>query len=122
MEDIETLTVELDGESFENPAYVSHKRGRNWAAVLTGKNAAQMQRSFLPCAGATVDIDGIPAGAALEIGGDYITSGGNRHYDRRYWRIVEVRDDSMTVEVYPTAARLLRAVRQTVAEATPIAA
>lgn len=111
------ITVELDGGSFENPAYVHHKRGKNWAAILTGKNAANMQRQFLKSHGATVDIDGLPVGTVLEVGGDYITSGGNRQPDRRYWRIIELTDEQMTVENHPSAAKALKAARVAAVEA-----
>ena len=44
-------TIELDGRSVENPAYCNHRRGRNWGAIVRGKNAANCERSFLRAVG-----------------------------------------------------------------------
>ena len=110
----------LDGGAMENPAYVSHKRGRNWSAVLSGPNAARMERRFLPARGATVDLSDVRPGQVVEFGGDYVTSGGNKHYDRRYLLVLATDGaDEMTVERHDTAAQALRAARE-LAKAVPV--
>lgn len=111
---VETETIKVEGEAVENPIFERHKRGKNWAAILTGKNAANMERSFLKTRGPTIDLTGVGAGTALEIGGDYISSGGIRYPDRRYWRVVKLDETSMVVEVYASASKLLKAVRESV--------
>lgn len=112
--------LRLDGGAVENPAYVSHKRGRNWGAVLSGPNAAKMERTFLAARGATVDLSDVRAGQVLEFGGDYVTSGGNKHYDRRYLLVLATDGiDEMTVERHDTAAQALRAARE-FAKAAPV--
>ncbi|WP_062223281.1 hypothetical protein [Aureimonas sp. D3] len=103
----------LDGGAMENPAFVRHKRGRNWCAILSGPNAARMERTFLHTRGATVDLSDVRPGQVIEFGGDYVTSGGNRHYDRRYFLVLATDGaDEMTVERHDTAAQALRAARE----------
>ncbi|WP_427024875.1 hypothetical protein ACP4J4_02740 [Aureimonas ureilytica] len=110
----------LDGGATENPAFVRHKRGRNWAAVLVGPNAARMERTFLAARGATVDLSDVRPGQVIEFGGDYVTSGGNRQYDRRYYLVLATDGaDEMTVERHDTAAQALRAARE-LAKAAPV--
>ncbi|MBZ9798733.1 hypothetical protein [Mesorhizobium sp. ES1-4] len=111
MEPIETKTIELDGDSFENPIFCSHRRGRNWVAKLTGKNAANMSKSFLKSRGETVDVESVGIADVLEIAGDYTTSGGRFDPNRIYWRVVEKTDDEMTVEVHASAAKALKSAR-----------
>lgn len=111
----------LDGGAIENPAYERHKRGRNWAAVLTGPNAARMERRFLAARGATVDLTDVQPGQVLEFGGDYMTGRGRRIPDRRFYLIL-AKDgiDEVTVEWHGTAAQALRAARD-FAKAAPTA-
>ncbi|KQT64148.1 MULTISPECIES: hypothetical protein [unclassified Aureimonas] len=105
--------IALDGGALENPAFVSHKRGRNWGAVLSGPNAARMQRTFLAAREATVDVSDVQPGQVIELGGDYVTSGGNRHYDRRYFLVLDTDgEERMTAEQHDTAAKALRAARE----------
>ena len=111
MESIETKTIELDGDSFENPIFCSHKRGRNWVAVLTGKNAANMSKRFLKSRGETVDVESVRIGDVLEVAGDYTTSGGRFDPNRRYWRVTAKSEDEMSVEVHPSAAKAIKAAR-----------
>ncbi|MGO8332106.1 hypothetical protein ACC778_08270 [Rhizobium ruizarguesonis] len=104
-------TVELDGRSIENPAFCNHKRGRNWAAIMRGKNAANCERSFLRAVGEVVDLDCVQAGDVIEFGGDYITGSGRRQPDRRWWYVHDITNDAMTYEPHPTLANALRAAR-----------
>lgn len=113
--DVETKVIKVEGESIENPIFEGHRRGKNWVAVLTGKNAANMERRFLKSHGATVDLTGVGVGSALEVGGDYISARGIRYPDRRYWRVTDLDETTMAVEVYASAAKLLKAVRESAA-------
>lgn len=107
----EIETVELDGDGLENPVYCGHQRGRNWGAILTGKNAAQMERHFLRQKENIIDLEPVAVGHVLEIAGDYFTCSGRRDPDRLYWRVIEKTEDEMKVEVYPTPAKALKAAR-----------
>lgn len=114
---IRILTRVLDGRSISNPAYESHKRGRNWAAVVSGKNAANFERRFLSTRGETVDLEPVRAGDVLEFGGDYITGGGRRVPDRRWFHVHQIDDELIKFVRYPTMAKALKAARTTPPEA-----
>ncbi|ACP24469.1 hypothetical protein NGR_c06760 [Sinorhizobium fredii NGR234] len=108
-------TIELDCRSIKNPAHCYHKRGRNWAAIMRGKNAANCDRDFLRSTGDIVDLDPVLAGDVVEFGGDYITSTGRREPDRRWWHVRAIADDAMTYEAHPTLAKALKAAREAAA-------
>jgi len=112
-------TNELDGRSIENPVFCSHTRGKNWAAIIRGKNAANAKREFLRKCGKIVDLGPVTPGHVLEFGGDYITSGGYRHPNRRWLLVKEINDDFITYEQHDTLAKALRSARNlsTAAEA-----
>jgi hypothetical protein len=46
LENTELKTIELEGFGLESPVYSNHKRSKNWGAIVTGKNAANAERSF----------------------------------------------------------------------------
>jgi len=105
-------TIELDGRSVENPAYCNHRRGRNWGAIVRGKNAANCERSFLRAVGEVVDLESVQVGDVLEFGGDYVTRSGRRQPDRRWWHVQYITDDELTYESHETLAKALRSARQ----------
>jgi len=105
-------TIELDGRSIENPAYCNHRRGRNWGAIVRGKNAANCERTFLRAVGEVVDLEAVQVGDVLEFGGDYVTGSGRRHPDRRWWHVQDITDDTMAFEAHETLAKALRSARQ----------
>jgi len=111
-------TIELDGRSVENPAYCNHRRGRNWGAIVRGKNAANCERTFLRVVGEVVDLEAVQAGDVLEFGGDYISGSGRRHPDRRWWHVQDITDDTMTYMRHETLAKALRSARQQSIETT----
>ena len=102
---------ELDGRSIENPVFCSHRRGRNWAAVVSGKNAANAQRNFLKAVGRTVDLSQVAVGDVVEFGGDYISSGGIRRPNRCWWLIVKISDEVVSVDPFESLAAAMRAAR-----------
>ncbi len=106
-------TIELDGRSIENPAYCNHKRGRNWAAIMRGKNAANCDRVFLRAKGEIVDLEAVQAGDVVEFGGDYISGSGRRQPDRRWWHVHAIEDDALTYESHESLAKALKAARIT---------
>lgn len=108
-EDVET--IELDCGSMEHPFYENHKRGRNWFAKITGKNAANMERDFLKMRGDIVDLSELKAGDIIEIGSNYTTCGGNVYRNRRYYYIFSINDDEMVYEWFNTPAQALRQKR-----------
>lgn len=102
---------ELEGCSIESPVFCNHRRGKNWAAIMTGKNAANAQRSFLLMKGNIVDLSEVKPGNVVEFGGDYVTSSGRRQPDRQWWVVHVVSDESITVEAAETLAAAIRAAR-----------
>lgn len=114
------FTRKMDGGSIESPRYCDHKRGSNWAAKLTGPNAARMERKYLRQRNEIVDLTTVRAGDVLEFGGDYSTASGRREPNRAYWHIIEVDfdNDSISYRKYPTPAKAIRAAREAVRAAT----
>jgi hypothetical protein len=106
-----TTTIPIEHGAIETTIHESHKRGRNWAAVLVGPNAARMERQFMRRRGRVIDVSDLKVGDAFEVGGDYISSGGNRSPNRAYYVITEMADDHMVVETYDTAAQAIKAAR-----------
>ena len=41
------ITIEVVDGLFKSPHFEGHKRGRNWAAILNGRNAANLERDSL---------------------------------------------------------------------------
>lgn len=103
--------LNLSGRYLESPIYENHRRGRNWCAIITGKNASNADRKFLQSNGREFDLEKVQAGDVIEIGGDYITGRGNRIPDRRYYLILEISDENLTVEEFATMAKALKAKR-----------
>ncbi|WP_026789806.1 hypothetical protein [Pleomorphomonas oryzae] len=113
-EGAERYELPMDGGSIRSFVYCSHKRGGNWAAVLSGPNAARMTRTYLSQRGRIVDLTTIKANDVIEFGGDYTTGSGRRIPDREYWHIISIDfdDDSVVFDQYPTPAKALRAARE----------
>lgn len=109
-------TFELDGRSIENPVFCSHRRGRNWAAIVSGKNAANAERFFLKARGPIIDLSPVAVGCVVEFGGDYISSGGTRRPNRCWWLIVDISDEAISVEPFQSLAAAIRAARASRAE------
>lgn len=113
-----TLKVEL-GALTELPVmdgrilWESHKRGRNWMAVISKDPQAPngLARSFFkPARGDYFYI--LPAdlkvGDPLEIGADYYSGGGHPARRRWYGYVVAVADDAVVVQECATAAAAIR--------------
>jgi hypothetical protein len=107
----ERVVLQVRDDAIETPIYETHKRGRNWVAILRGKNAANLERDFLPMVGGTVVVSRVALGSALEFGADYISSGGIRHPCREYYVVVGGEAYELIVEQYDTAAKAIRAAR-----------
>jgi hypothetical protein len=106
---VERRVLPVDGESIENPVYESHKRGSNWAAICTGKNAANMDRDFLPQRGKIIDISRLTSGDVVEIAGDYTSSGGNKSNVRVPAVVLSISEDEMVLDVYSSVAKAMSA-------------
>jgi hypothetical protein len=109
---VERMTIDVDGDAIENPIYESHKRGTNWCAVMTGKNAANMERSFLAQRGMIIDVSSVEVGAALEIAGDYTSSGGNKQRNRITGVVVLKSENEFVIDVYASVAKAISATNK----------
>ena len=107
--DYEPKTIAVEFGAFNNPIFENHKRGRNWAAEVTGKNAANCDKRFLKKRGAIIDLEGIAPGAVIEIAGDYTTARGGFRPDRRYWLVRSLSETEMKVEEWPSLAKAMKA-------------
>jgi hypothetical protein len=106
-----TITIEVIDGLFESPHFVGHKRGRNWAAILNGRNAANVERDALKKTGGGeyYDVGALQAGSALEIGSEYTSSGGNCDYNRHYFNVVEIDDNRLILVYRASAAKAMQA-------------
>lgn len=93
----------------ENPVYDGHKRAKNWACLISGKNSVSFERHFLKQNDCLVEVSNIEVGDAIEFGGDYISCGGNRSSDRRYYLVKEIKEEGIIYEEYTSIATLLKA-------------
>ena len=79
------FTVFEGGKVAEMPIFESHRRGRNWVAVL-GVKDGKVQRQFVDRSGRNFRLDQVPVGAVIEIGADYYTGSGRQEPRRLYLR------------------------------------
>lgn len=49
----ERIVLQVRDVAIEAPIYETYKPSRNWVAILRGKNAANMERDFLPMVSGT---------------------------------------------------------------------
>ena len=103
------LDIEISYDAIEAPIFCDHKRGNNWAAVVTGKNAANATKQFLGRAGEEYDVELVKKGDILEIAADYRTSGGNFHPERIFAVVVERTDVLMRLEKHGSLAKAIKA-------------
>lgn len=106
------MTMTVDGDAIENPIFESHKRGTNWACVLIGKNAANMDRAFLPQRGKIIDVSNVEVGVAIEIAGDYTSSGGNKQRNRIAGVVVSKTDTELVIDQYASVAKAISAANK----------
>lgn len=109
---LKRLALAIDGDAIENPIYESHKRGTNWCAVMTGKNAANMDRQFLAQRGMIIDVSNVEIGATLEIAGDYTSSGGNKQRNRITGVVIDKTGGELLIDVYASVAKAISAANK----------
>ena len=77
------------------------KRGKSWVATVKQDRSAPggLDRMFWERSPGNFRKvpDGLQVGDVLEFAGDYYTSSGNKHADRRYCRVVEAFDKGIEV-------------------------
>jgi hypothetical protein len=95
------------GAMVEVPLYESHKRGKNWAAVVTKdpKAPGGLNRNFLKRAYGKYYyfVDSLKVGDVVEFGADYYTSSGRKDANRKYAVVIAVTTDVVELEEFANA-------------------
>ena len=94
-------TIQIEDGTFENPERCTHRRGRNWVAIVERDKSQPggLDRCFLARAPAgRVHMAGLDPGMWLEFAGDYYSCGGSKRPNRKYCRIVEVTSGFLVVQ------------------------
>lgn len=102
----ETKTVKfeyIETDAITTPIYETHKRGKNWLAILNGKNSVHVEMDFLRMSYRTVDTSDLKIGDAIEVGADYISGGGIRNPCRKWYVVKNI--DSTGIECIPCTSR-----------------
>jgi hypothetical protein len=101
------LTLPLEDDAFINPHHVN---AHSWVAVISGPNAARVERVFLNRGGdgfSTVDATLLREGDALEFCADR-----GRDFDRRFYVVARKTEAEMALRPFPTMSQALRANRE----------
>jgi hypothetical protein len=92
----EQLKIKIEDGTIVNPKHDSHKRAKNWVAIVERDKSKPggLKRDFLERAPAgRVFVGGIKPGDWLEFAGDYYSCSGRKSPDRDYVRVIEVNGD-----------------------------
>lgn len=104
------------GAMLNVPVYESHRRGRNWMAIIRKdpKAPGGLARLFMEPAHGNYFyfVDGIKVGAPVEFGADYYTGGGSRSATRWYGVVVELDDEKIVIEQYSSAEEAIEASKK----------
>lgn len=109
-----SFTSKLEqGAMMSVPVYESHRRGRNWMAVIQKdpKSPGGLARTFMEQARGEYFylINGVKVGDPVEFGADYYSGSGKRSSTRWYGVVVALTDEEIVLEEYPTAATAIEA-------------
>lgn len=98
------------------PVYESHKRGKNWMAVIAPdpRSPGGLARTFLPHARGEYYylIEALKPGDVVEFGADYYTSSGRKSAARWYGVVRNVTEDKVEIEQAPTATQAFKLQRE----------
>jgi hypothetical protein len=114
----------VEGALAEVPAgcWESHKRGKNWLAVIATdpKSPGGLHRDFCDKAKGAYYylIDGLKGGDPIEFGSDYYSGSGKPSRNRRYFTVNRITDSHVIVTCHNTAAQTIKAAKAMKATAT----
>lgn len=107
-----SLAIE-DGYLTETPEWCSHRRGSNWAAVISIDPASPggLGRQFVTRGKGDYlySVAEMPVGTAVEFAGDYTRCSGKKDRNRTYGVVIEVTEAMMTIKEYETGKAAIRA-------------
>ena len=102
-----------DGALVKAPVWEDHKRGKNWAAVISKDPRAPggLARVFVERARGSYlyMVDGLVVGQPVEFGADYYSTRGNLSRRRWYGVVRAVGNDAIEFEEFPTPAKAIAA-------------
>jgi len=111
------LRIEIENGAMRSaPVYETHRRGKNWAAVieLDPKSPGGLKRKFLSRAKGDdyyYMTDGLSVGAPVEFGADYYTAGGSKRECRWYGVVVEMTETEVVLERAENARQAIEMVK-----------
>lgn len=95
------------------PIFESHKRGKNWFAVIykSPDSPGGLGRSFQEKAKGEYfyHIQGLEVNDPIEFGADYYSCGGNPHRKRWFGVIKKITEKSITIKPYDTGIQAINA-------------
>ena len=99
------LAIE-NGALINVPIYCSHKRGKNWLAVITENPTAPagLERSFQEKAGGKYYymVSGINSGDVVEFGADYYSGSNRKVPHRAYGVVADITDEYLELVITDT--------------------
>lgn len=110
-----------DGALTEVPLYRSHKRAKNWLAIISidPSSPGGIGRDFVKRAYGHYYymVDELKVGNAVEFGGDYYSGGGAKYPKRCYGIITALSDSQLTLEMVETASEAIARAKEILIEA-----
>ena len=122
------LTIRLEQDAMlDAPIYQSHRRGRNWCAIIAKNPSAPngLDRNFLTHARGQYYYmlnDQITEQTPVEFGADYYSAGGRPSRERWYGVVISRTNDALVLEEYDTALAAINAAKQAVIDPDHITA
>lgn len=122
--DTELLILPIEeGALTKAPVWESHKRGRNWLAIIKLDPASPggLERHFVTRAHGDYYYmaDELVPGQPIEFGADYYTSGGRKNSTRRYYLIVERNEGALFLRPCSTGKEACKAAREWAEQRNP---
>lgn len=100
----------------ESPIYEEHARGRNWLAVIDidATMPSGLSRQWMPPGRGECFylIEQLKLFDPVEIGADYVSSGGKKYYKRFYGVVTALTDESVQIEECSTGTQAVLRARE----------
>lgn len=110
----------------EAPVFCSHRRGKNWCAVIAKEPNAPggLKRVFLPRAKGQYYyiVASLKVGDPVEFGADYYTASGKRSPERWYGVVLSITDSEIMLEHTDTANQAIDLGQQIISDVNPLIA
>jgi hypothetical protein len=110
-------TIQIEQNALlDAPIWESHKRGKNWCAIIAKDPTAPngLAREFLERARGQyyyILHEQVVQNTPLEFGADYYSGSGNPHRQRWYGVVISVSDGALVLEQHQTALAAINAAK-----------